>query len=175
MWGQWLCWAVLGVGWTGPRWVSPLCFDDLMYLFSLCSKCRKGGSLRKRLRKSAAPSRVAADFESLGIQSTYSTFTDCKALNLWSVRDAITGFSLIYRQLCRNSLSDTLPRQNGQLDSTRKTFLCISRSLIDKHYGSLAEKAFMDPHDLKVPHDGQQSFQDGCDASVTYRLNVPHS
>lgn len=35
-----------------------------------------------------------------------------------------------------------------------------SKSLIDKHYGSLAEKAFMDPRDLVVPQDGQQSFKE---------------
>eukprot|EP00435_Cladocopium_sp_Y103_P058587 s740_g20.t1 len=35
-----------------------------------------------------------------------------------------------------------------------------SKSLIDKHYGSLAEKAITDPRDLVVPQDGQQSFKE---------------
>ena len=54
-----------------------------------------------------------------------------------------------------------------------------ARSLIDKHYGSLAEKAFMDPRDLVVPQDGQQSFKDTlwpCDSilkiHILYHFNI---
>ena len=53
------------------------------------------------------------------------------------------------------------------------------KALIDKHYGSLAEKAFMDPRDLVVPQDGQQSFKDTfwpCDSilkiHILYHFNI---